>query len=77
MQKLFNVVTIVAIVVLATWAYLQSRTIKRIEALIPKPTPPTPIMGDRTSITGGELWDAIQNKVKEMTVDLTFNNNQP
>lgn len=63
--------------------------VQRLEALIPpvppKPAPtPTPeenspsadttTMTKRTSVTGGELWDKMREQLKEVKLDLTFQN---
>lgn len=74
MQKAFNLLSVLAILGLAFWVYWQSRTIKGLKAMIPPP--PAPVTDNKKSVTGEELWAAIQNKVKEMKIDLTFSNNQ-
>lgn len=75
MQTIFNTLFALAIVGLAIWVFVLSRTVNKLKPLIPVATIPatTP---ERDSVSGGELWDALQSKVNEMTVDLKFNNNQ-
>lgn len=75
--------------ILGFFVWMNYREVKRLEALIP-PVPPTPTPTNtttenipsadtaeatkRTSVTGGELWDKMREKLKEVKLDLTFEN---
>lgn len=85
-QKVFNILSVLSFLGLVFFGFMFWRQNQALSSLISKlPTPPPtpepaepPVVNNgttRKTVTGKELWDAMQEKVKEMTVDLKFNNN--
>lgn len=80
MQKAINIFSVLGIIALAFWVYMQSRAISTLQATVIKLTPPANPAETannnttaKTSVTGQEFWDALQSKVQK--IDLTFKNN--
>ena len=40
------------------------------------PVTPSTETGGRSTVNGEQLWNTLEGKIKEMKVDVTFNNNQ-
>lgn len=76
MQKGYNILSAIAIVGLGFWVYWLYRTRIPNPALTRTSAPATPPVvqqtPEKTSVSGAELWDAVQSKVKDMKIDLTF-----
>lgn len=75
MQKAFNIFVVIALIALGILLLMLWRAVSRLEAAvtklatIPAPAPANP---QRTSISGGELFDELQKSAENMTIQMQF-----